>query len=475
MLGGHLAIEEALSLFRAFRADFQAVAREGAQTASIPDGLALRVALLDVYAMCLISIVLGFSNAVAKVTAESFGRLVEGIDWGVRQAIYVAGLPRAAIQELESLQKELEFERETEGKRLSPLWYQKQMVALAFSRFLAESANNLVAEFEAGVVEETNALVSAGTFAFAAQLIQRGRELADKLSYHLREVKGCFERLSTFRRVADIPWPSVDWTKLADRVRGGQVKLIEALAQLVPPLAVLPRPADLPDYFGQAYATLAQESYSAMRAKDESLFKKLFPPFFLAGLSAFDQLRSKLGGYDPETSAVYITEPIADLLELSGYAIIYSELDGGGYWDIAKQLWDKHFARVADSNAFLALIATAVRYRASLFAIKPRDLARTAWKQDYENNLRERGLLEDPLSYRLLQGSQAQLHPSAIIRALTRGGHSLFVDAADVFVVQYLMERPEAKQTEWTRAVRDFAFSLKRELLREDHLVGEEL
>ncbi len=65
------------------------------------------------------------------------------------------------------------------------------------------------------------------------------------------------------------------------------------------------------------------------------------------------------------------------------------------------------------------LLMAIVDYRQSLFAMFPRDLARTAWKQDLEQRLHQRDLFEDIVSYR--RGARATTsarHPRPIIRTL---------------------------------------------------------
>src|SRR5262249_7894623 len=159
----------------------------------------------------------------------------------------------------------------------------------------------------------------------AAQVVQRGMEVAEKFRYHMREIRGCSERLEVLRRITDIPWPVTDWEKLDQRIEASRDELIVLIGQLAIYLVVAPRREGLPDYLGQAYAVLAQESYAAMAQGREDLFKRLFPALFLSALRAFDRLREHLGGEGQERVLVYSTEPIADLLELSGHAIIYSE------------------------------------------------------------------------------------------------------------------------------------------------------
>ncbi len=463
-LGERLSVEEGLRLYRACRPEVRRVASLDAQSEEV-EQLELRLAVIDVYAMGLISLLLGVSKRVEGITAESFGNLVEGINWSESRQVYGLNMPRAVVEQLEYLRDGLEFERKVEGSLQSPGWYRQQIAAVGLARCLADTANGLVDELEASIIGESRALIEAGRYLPAAQLTQRGMEAVEKFRFHLREIRGCFERLVVFRRVGDIPWPSVDWEKLERRVEDAREALVVVFGQLAVYLAAAPTPEGLPDYFGQSYAVLAQESYVAMAMGREDLFKKLFPPTFFAGLAAFDRLRERLREQDQQTAMVYSTEPIADLLELSGYAIIYSELDGKNFWDVTKRLWDGYFEQLPDREAGAKFIHSVVEYRRSLFAILPRGLARTSWKQDLEHRLRQRGLMEDLFMQPYRRREPSAEHTSPIIRALARS-EFLFEEPTDVFMAVYILARPEAASLELGGRTESFARTLMRERTR---------
>jgi len=447
-LAEQLAIDEALSLFRVLGSPIRAVARkDGGATGGAEDGttsLSGALALTDIYDMGLISILLGFSKRLHGITAESFGDTIGRIRWSRAKAIYATGLPRAVIEQLEYLQKGVNFEHALEGRTISPLWYHQQIAALGFVRFLATGVEKLVRELERVIADEAEALIAEKRYVFGAQVIQRGLEACAKFPYHVAEVQSCVERLSRLRRVADIPWPSVDWTKLNRRIDAVRERLIIGVAQSLASLPPLPASKHRPDYFGQGYSVLAEECYQAMATGRDKLFEAIFPSLFLAGLAAYDRLRKQLQDRDAKTMLVFSTEPIVDILELSGYALIYTELDGKGYARIAEGLWDRYLTRASHPQALSQFISAVVDYRRSLFAILPRDTARMAWKQDFIRHLEEQGWLQERAFRAPFPGDDSgRRHPSPLIRAVSRGADSSW-GAEDVFFVAYLMKRPEA-------------------------------
>ena len=88
---------------------------------------------------------------------------------------------------------------------------------------------------------------------------------------------------------------------------------------------------------------------------------------------------------------------------------------------------------------------------------------RTSWKQDLENRLRERGLMEDMFARRFGSRQRRTRHASPIIRALARS-QFLFEEPTDVFMAVYMANRPEAASLDLGRRTESFASTLEREL-----------
>jgi hypothetical protein len=246
------------------------------------------------------------------------------------------------------------------------------------------------------------------------------------------------------------------------------------LAECLPELGNAQRSEQLPDYFGQAYTVLAEESYYAMAQGDEELFAKIFPPFFVGCLSANEHLIEQLSDRDGTTAAMFSTEPLADLLELSGHAIIYSELDGKRYWRVAKDLWDRYFSSHPKSCAVFDFVSAVVGKREQLyFGITTRGLVRTSWQQDLERRLRERGLVDDMLDRRGPYGTKDDdKHESKLIRVLTRGRYMVH-NPHDVFLAVYSSGRSALSDCDLPHQAKSLVDELADEPDDEPKLEGE--
>jgi len=433
-------------------------------------------ALIDAFGLGVTSVLLGFFKALEEVDAASFDSLVRQPADRVRTGPRFGGWPRIVLQQAEQVRRGIQFEAEVEGRPVSPRWYQRQLVASSFTSYVGDTLDQLVDQIENSLANTADEFATAGKCVVAAQLIQRGLEACEKMRFHLHVAEACLERLAQLRRVANIPWAEPDWQRVQDRLARLRQRMLVSLAKCVIPLADVPRSVDLPDYFGQAYCVLAQTCYEALAEGTHELFGALFPAFFQAYLRAEARLRAQLHHRDAQTRLVFSSEPLEDVLAISGYALVYTELDQGDAWDIVTRTWNAFFASLPTPDVAAKWIEAVMRmmdYRDSFPAILPRAVARTAWRQTLKQRLREGGVLGWAYEAPLAPDEPPQpSHPSVVVRGLS-GSEWMPYDAKDIFLSTYLMNRPEASGIRPTRKADEWARHVEREQERPDSCGGE--
>ncbi len=350
-----------------------------------------------------------------------------------------------------------------EGRLISPVWFRQQISALGLARFLSEAVNRLVGALESTYPVQVELLLKEKRTLLAVQLIQTGLEACQKYRGHFGDARVYTEQLTSLRRVSDISWAAIEWDAVDTRIRAVRMRLVVALGQALPALATLPQSEQWPDYFGLAYSVLSQEAYFAMATGDETLFQQVIPSVFEAWQSAPGRVADQLQNIDATMRFIYSTEPVEDILELSGYALIFSELDGKAFWDTMKALWNTYFAQLPAPQDEADRIMSIIKARQAWPTIFPRAFVRGTWERDLESRLRDRGLLNSSYSYEHRARKQ-KWHASAIIRALTRAGHwQLFDHPLDVFLVVYAREKNTGWHLNLPRGAESFAKALQRE------------
>jgi hypothetical protein len=186
-------------------------------------------------------------------------------------------------------------------------------------------------------------------------------------------------------------------------------------------------------------------------------------------------LISEIGdAYEP-AKALYVTEPIADLLFISGLALNYSELDGNSVRTIVEQTWDRFLDQVGDESQLLSWLVAIGKLRDSIFMVPPYESVRTNLKQRLERRLRTDGLLSDYLSDYPRRKTSDVSHTSPLIRALVGRSSELRSDPEDVFVVAYLHRRPSGGTLTLTSQQQFFQSELGRAETGDDSADDEEL
>ena len=450
------SIDEALLLFRIIKERSQAylehveVPEIGAQGDLEP--LRFTLALVDFYGLSLINLLLGLSDATNEVSLEFLECLITKTNWNNEKTLYRTALPRKVLQQLESAQRLLAFERIVEGTNVTPTWYQLQLLTLSYFRFLNISIDSLLLELQEVFLREAELLSKQNKHIIAVHIIERGFEACNKFAHHFHSLEAHCNGLAKSRKLTDVPSVNFTWDEYQKKIQSVHERLVILFSQLLYQVVQWPILDQLPDYFGHADTVLTEECLKAMGSGNEGLFKKLFPTVFNACLAAHDR-QIKLDIIDLQSKFVLFADPIVDLFDLSGYSIIFQELDGKNYWQVVQSCWDKYFSRVQDKTSLINLLINLATHHT--FMLSPRSIVRTSWKQYLTRILRERGLVTDHLFYGEFSADTANrvITQSKTIRRLARSG-SLHNDAQDLFVATYFRKEIDNNEIEVTDRIR---------------------
>ena len=465
-MGMQLAVEEALQVFKALAPHLRQ--QSGGEQITSAEGEQLQkatncLAIVELYSLGLINLLLGLSRKLEMLPPSVFGNKIKAIDWHRERTLYAEpSFPREAIQELEDLQVRVEFESRVEGKLVTPIWLLTEFVGRRLVQFLDGVAEAIVAEFENTFGTEADKQLAAKNYILVAQLVQRGMEACNKVSNNFGEIHTLYEQYLKLNRSKEYEWPKTNWDNFQKRIAALRERLVIALAKSSLHLAQMPESKTWPDFFGQAYSVLADECFVAMASGREDLFKELFPAFFYAALNAHDKIIEK---FRLDKSRIRLRlEPLSDLVELSGYAEVFSELDGKNFWSLVKESWDNHFAAINDATKGRELIKYFCQITEPTPYITSRSVLRTGWRQRFERVLIAKKIKPD-----LMQryGTNVVHHASPLVRTFACGDFSIY-EAQVVFLANYLFKRQEAQGVKKPHEVEGFEHHLKRESEKKD-------
>jgi hypothetical protein len=412
------------------------------------------IAIADLSTCVLMQIVLGMSDRLRPMTADSFAEETADLD---PIASLSTSWPLEVVNQREYIGERLARERIVEGERISADWYVRQLLALSMSRFFARAVPVLVVQLEKMPASVQDRL-DAQQPIIAAAILQRGLETCQKFAVHLEEFSASLGRIATLRRAMDMPWTDTDWEDAQERVAEVRTQLLLLTAKVAIEVSSIDTGGEIPDYFGASYRFLAEECLQDIVSNRPETFGRLFPAFFASSLSAHERLTRDLAAYDQKSQIIFSTEPIDDLLEISGYAILERELGNAECWASVKELWDRYL-QANDRTQFFTFLFAVLSYRGATFGIKPGDIGRTTWQQAFRQHLVDQGL-RPRRGYGLYGLDDEEFDvDSPLLRAATEGMG--LRDTSQAFIAGYLLTWPESQGLELPRETQVFLESLE--------------
>lgn len=397
-----------------------------------------KILFVDYLGLYPVTLFLGFSKKLSTINVEHLMNEVEKIDWSNSSHIYNLGLPYPVLERLEFIQSRLVFERKAEGHIISPAWYITLLISQSLAFSVEDQLRLVFSLIKDHYIQSAKSLIQKGQFILASQLISRGLEYINKISFHFGSIQETTNSLSKYKFVKTLPWPTTNWETLTQELIGKNEELLYLLSECIPHFPKKKFSEDFPDYFGLAVHTSGEALFTAMENNNHILFEKIFRNYFSGILEIHDRILGREPKWTPMDQLTALSEPFLDLIELSGYAYIYSEYhQNPEFWRICKDLWD-HFLGSIDTERILNQFAHEIYHSKHLFAITPRSLIRSNWEIRLNRSFEK--LPRKPKRVYSFHTLHILDHPSRLIRILGGTDDLLFnfYQASDVFIGLYL-------------------------------------
>jgi hypothetical protein len=457
-----LQVEEATRLHRGLLALAREEARRDTDDADKPQVRLRRLAAVNDFAGGIRSMIVSLSAAAENLTPDEVAGFAA--ETAVQQPGAPLGrpIPPLVRDTIVSLRKRLSFELAAEGRRVTPDWYLADVTGIAYARFMVSSTDRLVKEVEEWYPLEAEALLAEGRVDFAIHTIQTGLDLCGLLLHHAGTISTSLVRLASLsRQFLDQPWPNIDREKVTARLAGVRDRLLATLAIATPHLPTQVPNGELPDITGFAYTVLAQECYSSLAENRHQLFRQLYPAFFGLVISVEKRLWIELEGLPDQSKLVVRSDLMMDLLEISGFALVFHDLDGGSAWESVTTAWERLLSEHPNPAYVVDYALKMFDFRRGTHMMSTRYMVRTSWLQDFQRRMTERGF-----SRGWLGDEVGTVEPLQLIAAVMVRGGLIGLDAADPFVAGYLLKLPQAAGLAPPDAVRDFRERLRIEQRR---------
>jgi hypothetical protein len=151
------------------------------------------------------------------------------------------------------------------------------------------------------------------------------------------------------------------------------------------------------------------------------------------------RLDKDLSGFRLRERVIFGTEPLVDMMELSGYALLMSRIDDLGIWAVVENAWDGILTNGSTSELVNGL-TDVLAAQEDNFALTSGGLGRTSRRMELGRALSARGIVSD--FYRWGE-AHTEVHADPVVAVFAPddmvGVHH---ELADLFIVEFLAQRP---------------------------------
>jgi hypothetical protein len=379
--------------------------------------------------------------------------------------IYALGAPHLLLERLEIIASRLDVERFAERHPVTPGWWAADHAGQVTTRVISEAAEqviNAIQDFHVTQTEKAGDLPAP----VKAQLTLAGLEALHKVRFHLPAIQKAIKALHELRHpAAGQQWPTV----LDVGHRGNTADMVTRrletrLGELLGDLPAEAHDPGRPDFYGQAYIVLFDVVFETILTGDDEHATALFPALFSGAWLANIRLIEDLALRPTDQRALFGTEPLVDVMALSGYARLFTSIHGHGIWEQVRSSWDRLLSTAKDPHAVVRQLILSLGLRENLFMLTTGGVLRTQLRMRADQAMAAAGLTSmaspwpDDIDYDEPGEDDSDLagQTDPVVAAFASGG-IVHPDAEVVFAAVYLRHRPEAAGVELPREVERLA------------------
>lgn len=440
------------------------VVSQDSKTELIQNEVLEKLAIIERFASIPINIAIASGDYINSLDPLRIEEKLNKLSWKKDSDIYNHGFPTYCLSRLEWFKPRLEFELLTDDKRVTPIWYQKELLLQIEADTFVENGQTLI---DKGI-NLYKSWISITTETkhpwLVGALMSREWEFWHKVENQMETWSTVWTKISSDRKIEGLPWSNLELNELKQKSRDRQQELLELMSKQNLLLAYLKRPDGFPDYAGQFLHTSGEAVLEALLSDDQDLLKNIFPTYLYGCLQCFENLRPDefKTGWQGERDIKIAAAPLLDLMDLSGYAKLMSDYHNNEeLWQIIVDTWNEYLKEV-ESKSPLPLFAASVSLTESNFELAHRSMMRTNWKMRIERKLSDVPRHEEPSDQFFLTHTVID-HNSALIRIFSRDRYGSLFDGIDIFITYYLRTKKGGGELDFGRKRRDLQESLDRE------------
>lgn len=406
------------------------------------------ISMASAYGACLLNLALSASQNLEKRSVDEILDSYADLRLQSTKKLYKRKHPREVLRHLEEFQQKLIFERKTEGRVCSSDWFLREHLARRYADFIWHLSEQLVQCVTDFCVQPVEKLMKANVLWSNAELLRSSIETTKKVRLRITALSELNQKLVT-NQVTKEDWINAEFVTLEQKLQNVESELLGNVASVAHKLTSDTDVGEFPDYAGIFRAYIGDALVSRMERQDINQFETLFTGIFR---TTFEVTSHHIGAKDEHFSKPHkkiAFDTIIDLLDLSGLALLFSELHGSSFFEIVKKQWDAYFDTHPNGKLAIQFFYGLINIALQLPIFSPSATERFNWERSFIRAMAHAGFdIEGRMSPREGEEKTRTEHTSRIIQSIRPHMGMIFRRPYDYFAAFYLSERPEAEGIE---------------------------
>lgn len=377
------------------------------------------------------------------------------------------------IETLNWLQQRLKIEYEAENEKITPMWYQIEILMLTITKnFLTniENVNELIKKFFDKDLENKDLQL------YSVMLTQKW-ETINKYILNFNKIETILSEYIKERKINGLAWKSFSIDKFRKQNLILKKECILEIGNVLHKISTKEN-KNFPDIFGYFLQITSDNLLELSIENNITDLKEIYPSFLLSSLLKYDSLKpiydKDIDKFDRRKRNEFIVSfhPLLNLIEITGLIKVMLEANNDlETWNYIEDLWVK-LLNNPKSNINIDLIELVINMTESETGMHVGEEQRFNWKNkvlDFLETKIKRDTYYPPNkgAYSFIHSEDIVIHENVLIREFV--GDKRYrsnIDGTDIFIHYLLNKNFEEKEFNfgWKRDNRPLEDSLKRNI-----------
>jgi hypothetical protein len=460
-LGENLAIDEARHLLSEVR-DVLFSDDNGMRVVEANDR-SQAMSMASAYGTCILNLAISASENLERRTVDEILDSYYDLRFQSTKQLYKRKHPREVLRHLEEFHQKLAFERKTEGRICSSDWFLREHLARRYADFIWHLSEQLVQCVTDFCLQPVEKLMEPNLLWPNAELLRSSIETTKKVKFRITALSELHQKLAKIK-VTKEDWINAEFVTLEQKLQSVESELLGNVANVAHKLTSDTNIGEFPDYAGIFRAYLGDALVSRMERQDVNQFETLFAGIFK---TTFGVASHHIGAKDEHFSEPHkkiALDTIIDLLDLSGLALLFSELHGSSFFKIVAKEWDAYFDVCPNGKFAIQFFYGSIDMVLQLPALSPSGTGRFNWERTFIRAMANAGFdIEGRMSPWEGEEKARTEHTSRIIQSIRPHMGMTFRRPYDYFAAFYLSKRAEAEGIKLPNGVLECKEAVDRE------------